>query len=214
MLKRPCINCGLSPQQPWHLLCPCCLENIHPIDRHNRCSFCLGELSHSGKCVDCTYIGFKWNHFDTLWDYNSVPQQLYLKYKFEGMLASEKDLVRLLSPSLQWLKTSGITPLLLPCGGETWQRLGFHPMQHLLKRCGISAIIPFYKVKGQAQKNLSANERRARSSFLHLKKGFVPDKNILLIDDILTTGATCNEGVQALRLAGAEHIKVFTLFRN
>ncbi|MGL5722113.1 MAG: ComF family protein [Brevinema sp.] len=214
LLKRPCINCGLSPKQPWYLLCASCLEDIMPINRTNRCLFCLGTLNQQQQCPDCHSISFKWNHFDALWDYHSVASQLYLKYKFEGTLASEKDLVRHLAPSLQWLNQTETTPLLLPCGGETWQRLGFHPMQHLLAQCGINTHVPFIKVKGQAQKNLSADERRARRNFLQLKKDFIPPQNILLLDDIVTTGATCHEGVTLLHQAGAKTINIFALFRN
>ena len=214
MLRRPCINCGISPEMPWFLLCPSCINTITPIKKENRCPFCLGKLTSADKCFDCTYIGFKWNHFDALWDYNSITAQLFLKYKFEGSLASEKDLVRLLSPKVAFLKTDGITPLLLPCGKETWQRLGFHPLERLLKLCGISPIVAFQKVRGPAQKSLSADKRRARKNFLSLKIGFIPDKHTLLMDDIISTGATCQEGVRILLDTGAETVNVFTLFRN
>ena len=214
MLKRPCINCGIAPKMPWFLLCSSCLNSIAPIDKEHRCPYCLGMLTDAQKCFDCTYIGFKWNHFDALWDYNSIIAQLFLKYKFEGSLASENDLVRLLAPKIEPLKTSGIIPLLLPCGKETWQRLGFHPLERLLKRCGITPIVAFQKGTGPAQKSLSADKRRARKNFLTLKKGFIPSKNVLLMDDIVTTGATCHEGVRLLFDAGAETINIFALFRN
>ncbi|MGL5254997.1 MAG: ComF family protein [Brevinema sp.] len=214
MLKRPCINCGMPPKMPWFLLCSSCVDSVSSIDRTNRCSFCLNLLSEGQACLCCSYMSFTWNQFDALWDYNDVAAQLFLKYKFEGSLASEKDFIRLLSPRLQQLKNEEATILLIPSGKETWQRLGFHPLENLLKQCGLNPIIPFEKIKGQAQKKLSAKERRSRKGFLKLKKGFVSPKNVLLMDDIISTGATCQEGVRLLYEDGAEIINVFALFRN
>ncbi len=37
------------------------------------------------------------------------------------------------------------------------------------------------------------------------------NKNVLLIDDLLTTGATCSEAAYALKNAGCRNVTVLTL---
>ena len=66
------------------------------------------------------------------------------------------------------------------------------------------------------QSRLSGKERRA-----NLKQAFrlvAPDKvaglDILLVDDVFTSGSTVHECSLALRAAGAKHIEVFTLARS
>ncbi|MDY6407952.1 MAG: phosphoribosyltransferase family protein, partial [Pseudomonadota bacterium] len=41
----------------------------------------------------------------------------------------------------------------------------------------------------------------------------IKGKNILLIDDVMTTGATVSECAKVLKKAGARKVKVITLYR-
>jgi len=50
-----------------------------------------------------------------------------------------------------------------------------------------------------------------KGSFAVTEKNAVLDKNILLIDDVLTTGATASEAARALKSAGANIVFVLTL---
>lgn len=65
------------------------------------------------------------------------------------------------------------------------------------------------------QTSLSGSKRRQ-----NLKKAFqvwererLAGKDVLLVDDVFTTGTTVNECARVLSLAGAGQIKVFTLAR-
>ena len=57
---------------------------------------------------------------------------------------------------------------------------------------------------------LGASERRdrIRNAFVPLPEADVKEKKILLIDDVVTTGATTNECARVLRKAGAETVDV------
>jgi len=67
----------------------------------------------------------------------------------------------------------------------------------------------------QSQAGLSPRERRLnlRGAFAVSDPGAVADQHILLIDDILTTGATARAAAQALLKAGAASVWVATLAR-
>jgi len=67
-----------------------------------------------------------------------------------------------------------------------------------------------------AQASLSRTERlkSIRDSLKVKQANLVKDKRILLVDDVLTTGATANECAKVLQEAGAKRIEVFTLARG
>lgn len=67
----------------------------------------------------------------------------------------------------------------------------------------------------ESQAGLSPHERRAnvRGAFLVSDPGAVAARHVLLIDDILTTGATVRAAARALEQAGAASVWVATLAR-
>jgi len=66
------------------------------------------------------------------------------------------------------------------------------------------------------QAGLSRTERlkNIKDSFEVKKPKLVKDKNILLVDDVFTTGATVNECAKVLKEAGADNINVLSLART
>jgi len=73
------------------------------------------------------------------------------------------------------------------------------------------------KIKNSAaQINLSRRQRldNVRGSFRVRDAKLVENKNILLVDDVLTTGATVGECARTLSEAGANRIAVLTLARS
>lgn len=65
----------------------------------------------------------------------------------------------------------------------------------------------------KTQTDLELNQRfsNVKGSFLVTRKGDLKDKNLLLVDDVLTTGATASEAARALKDAGANIVFVLTL---
>lgn len=69
------------------------------------------------------------------------------------------------------------------------------------------ATLPQTRLSGTARrKNLAA-------AFTVTRPDALKDKNILLIDDVFTTGSTVHECAATLRRAGAARIEIFTLAR-
>jgi ComF family protein len=65
------------------------------------------------------------------------------------------------------------------------------------------------------QIRLAPDERRqnVRGAFALDTPGVIRGKNILLVDDVFTTGATVNECARVLKSAGAGRVSVYTLAR-
>ncbi len=65
--------------------------------------------------------------------------------------------------------------------------------------------------KNQAELESQARLVNVLGSFSVKTPELFQDKNILLVDDVLTTGATCSEAAKALKNAGAQRVFVLTL---
>ncbi len=67
-----------------------------------------------------------------------------------------------------------------------------------------------------AQKGLSRKSRfRNMRGGMVLKAGYpIEAAKVLLVDDVLTTGATCSEAARVLKLAGATHVTAVVIART
>ena len=65
------------------------------------------------------------------------------------------------------------------------------------------------------QVELSGAERRrnVKNAFVVTDPSTIKDKVVLLVDDVLTTGATLGEAASTLKAAGATQVDVFALAR-
>ena len=108
----------------------------------------------------------------------------------------------------------------LPRSKDRARESGVDQSQALAKalgaRIGMKASVCFARKKAPPQKNLGAVERlqSARRTYrLHKRCPSVQGKTVLLIDDVITSGATMLAGVELLTAAGANRIYCITVGR-
>jgi ComF family protein len=88
--------------------------------------------------------------------------------------------------------------------------------RELSRRMGIPMVRALRRTRHTApQAGLTRRQRRLnmRGCFQAALPDAIRDRRVLLIDDVLTTGATVNAAAAALKAAGAAHTGVFTLAR-
>jgi len=112
----------------------------------------------------------------------------------------EVDLIIPLPLSLKRLRERGFNQSFL----ITWGFLGKKPFDKFLHR--------ILHTKPQAE--LSQKERWKNVKNAFLAKDEVKEKSILIIDDVMTTGATLNEASKALKRKGADKVYVLALARS
>jgi ComF family protein len=101
----------------------------------------------------------------------------------------------------------------LPTGREAYRRRGYDPVRLLLRRAGLGRDIRALRSVSRhaEQKGL---DRAGRARNLVGSMTTVRDirgRSLLLVDDVLTTGATLTEAVRALRSGGAVVVGAATL---
>lgn len=105
-----------------------------------------------------------------------------------------------------------------------WQRLlkrrynqSAELARYLSKASGKPAIqdLLLRKRQTKAQEGMTREERRINQAgaFRLQSKHSINGKNVLLVDDVMTSGATLSACAEILRAAGADHIDVLVLAR-
>jgi ComF family protein len=140
--------------------------------------------------------------------------------KFSGRRALASPLGDLVTEQCAESLPGGIDALVpVPLARERERERGFNQSTLLARRIGRRLAVPIRpgwlaRVRStQPQSDLSAAERRANVRGAFRASDRVADRHVLLVDDILTTGATLDACARALRAAGARRIGVLTVAR-
>lgn len=111
--------------------------------------------------------------------------------------------------------TDGV--VFVPVTGAAFRRRGFDHMEAVARPFCELAGLPLLDalVKGGSldQRSLGREERRARSSGLYETVEDVAGKRLLLVDDVITTGATMAAAARELKRAGAASVQALALAR-
>ncbi len=179
--------------------------NHFPLDEEGRCALCRSGL----RGFDAAYC---------FGSYEGTLRELIHLYKYSRMKPLAKPLGAMLATALprdQEFDAVAAVPL---HWRKRWQR-GFNQSELLAKliarRCGIPVKHPVRRRKAtEVQAGLSNTRRRQNVAGAFAgKKGAARGLRILLIDDVMTTGATASACAGALKRAGARSVTLLTLAR-
>lgn len=202
-----CIGCQQWMEAaPRESICPDCFFKLH----------FLKTPAHLPS-LDKNYFGEAWS----VLAYQPPALDWIHQFKYYRRWFLTPPLTQLLLRSgLNWENYNALVPV--PMHWLRMLRRGFnhsHLLAHELgKKIGKPVSLCLKKNRHtKAHAKLSSEERikKTKGVFL-LRKGEdekLADKNFLLIDDVLTTGATVNECAKVLKKAGAAKVDVLTLAR-
>ncbi len=205
-----CPKCLLAPKPlVAEFFCVCCRTpflNEAPLDEHGRCGLCRRGV----------------NGFDLAYSYGAYSDELRKLihlFKYQKIRTLAKPLGELLVRSLPLdQRFDVVAPMPLH-----WMRQlerGFNQAEliavPLAKRLNVPLVNALQRVKSTPnQAGLTHAKRRANvaGAFRVAGRADVRGKRVLLVDDVLTTGATAGAAAAALKKAGAKHVTVMTLAR-
>lgn len=211
MTRIPVCKACLSKPEPLNAeyFCICCRTpflNQFPLDEQGRCALC--KLGLSG--FDAAY---------SFGSYDAELRELIHLFKYGRVQTLAKPLGRLLALALpRGEKFDAIVPMPLHWW-KRWQR-GFNQSELLSKEISRRTNIPVRKsvrrVKHtNAQAGLTSAKRRANVSgaFRPMTRHSLKGMRVLLVDDVMTTGATASACARALKRAGARYVALLTVAR-
>jgi len=100
----------------------------------------------------------------------------------------------------------------VPTSRSAYRRRGYDPVALLLRRSGARPARVLASVRRTAhQKSLGVLDRRENLRDAFAARGWLMGRRFVIVDDVLTTGATIDEAARALSEAGAEVLAGATL---
>ncbi len=196
--------------------CYSCISTV-PYIRGRSCGKC-GKLIGGGVnlCHDCTYVHHEYQQGSALFSYTKIGRRIIQEIKFEGNRRLAHWVGQEMGRSLLQTQWAGGIHLILPVPlHEHRQReRGFN--QSLLLARGMVEILELpmedhllRRIKDtphQTDLTRQERERNTKGAFRVMDPEGVVGKNILLVDDVYTTGATINACAKTLKAAGAKEI--------
>lgn len=209
-------------------LCDKC--RLHLIKSPTICFYCgksslYGQTHHT--CTRTNGI----DGFFSLFRYNWLLKRLLgaVKFQLVRMIFSElwgslsfEAAGEVVSTLKRWerRKTTGYLPV--PLHPNRLRQRGFNQADQLAQYLNklaphpiLQAAVRIKNTPPQSQQNSKqARNINIRGAFAIKEPAIISDKNIIVVDDVVTSGATVRQLARCLRLAGAAHVYLFTLARG
>ena len=239
LFPSDCRICGLPLLTISRLpVCPECLDSIHPVEG-NICSIC-GERVLSAyaavdddglrRCPACRRLERPYERYAAYGRYDGALRELIHLLKYNGVRPAAQVLGRMLAEAWRSLEPSfgpdSVLVVPVPLFKGKRRQRGFNQAELIA-----GAALKLYSANGrlqlasgllqriratQSQIGLTSHQRREnlRGAFSVARPQEVTGREILLVDDVYTTGTTASECAKVLRRAGAAKVWVVTVART
>jgi ComF family protein len=220
-----CRVCGKPLREVSRIpVCSPCLNDPQPLAAEHYCAACRMPFLNSfplnaeGLCALCR-LGL--SGFDAAYTYGSYEgslRKLIHLFKYGGVQPLARPFGKLMAQALpRELEVDAIVPMPLHWR-RRWTR-GFNQSallaREVSKRWNVPVLNAMRRTRSTAaQSGLSNAKRRKNVSGAFKVKKRMDGMRILLIDDVLTTGASASSCARALKRAGARHVCVLALART
>lgn len=196
--------------------CESCLRAVQPVPKDNICIYCGQIMNTKGVCRSCRHSRPPYVALRSWAIYGGVVQKVIHQLKYEGNMALGEQFAKYLISlliSLQW-KPDLVVPV--PLGLARRAERGYNQSALLALPLALYCNLVYRPQalsrvrETRTQVGLDASQRRENvAQAFHANPRWVRGKVVLVVDDVITTGATMAACANALHLAGAS--KVFGL---
>lgn len=219
--QNRCVFCNAElDERQTNCTCFLCQQNL-PFVKNEcpRCGVGLNEED-KGACIDCARNNYQFDVAKCVFDYEGNVLAAVHRFKYSALKFYAQPLAEYLCKKLAEWQIAADMVCFVPMHPNKFKTRGYNQAQLLAEIVAQAFDLPclelVLKVKETpSQASLSFFERRANVKdcykFNAQFKNEVLGKNILLIDDVFTTGATSSEIAGELKAHGAAKVFVLTL---
>ena len=217
LLPPRCLLCG-EPGRDGRDLCPACADTL-PWNRHAcpRCAIPLPQAE--ALCGECLRRPPPLAHAHAACVYGFPLDRLVPRFKFHHDLAAGRLMAELLCESLADApRPDAIVPV--PLHASRLRKRGYDQALELAKPVARELGIPLLadalqRIRAtapQSELDAGARQRNLRRAFA-VRSGAVLPAHVVLIDDVMTTGATLNAAAKILLHAGVARVDAWVCAR-
>lgn len=216
LLPLRCLGCGREGD----LICPSCRQSL-PRVKFPICQRCGATASEGNLCHSCLNYPLTIDGIRSVFLFQGTVRQAILQLKYRHLKAIVAPLSQLLSEFLSSYPLKGEVLVPVPLYPKRLRQRGYNQASLLAKELGKLVGLPvedetLIRVKDALPqaRTKSAAERRRNVQDAFACHQPLEGKQILLIDDVCTTGATLNASAIALKAAGAGSVWGLTVARE
>ena len=213
-----CICCDKPVSISQNYLCIECGEKIEFITE--KCPVCSGIIS-SGKCGICSDRKLFFKKNIAIAEYSGIIKEILHNLKFSRNRQLYIHLGKLLLDRFQMCRIEADIVTSVPMNRKKKWGRGYNQSELIARYLAKKSQLPYYSLlkegkKAKTQKDLGLKNRfiNVINRYEAIRRDKILNKKILIVDDILTTGATINECARILLLAGANKIFSLTIARS
>ncbi len=207
-----CVQCGREGS----LLCAWCLPDACPA-LPSRCYRCQRLSSFSRVCEKCR-TKTKLSHVWVRTEYEGVGKELVRLLKFERNQAAAERISLLMSEGLPYLSENTFI-VHVPTTTVHVRQRGYDQAKLIASKLSVLLSRRHLALLARTGQTHQVGSRRIErvtqleGAFHPLRKHLIKGAHIVLVDDVITTGATIEEAARTLRKAGAKRVDAVVFAR-
>lgn len=217
--------------------CICCGRECDLDNNYRICSHCLESLDFTGDhyclscgekisedydyCLKCKDDLYDFDYARNIFIYDDIISTAIMNFKYNGKLDYSLPLGTLLKDYYSNSDIIADVVTFVPMPKDREKKRGYNQAKELAKVFSSLTEITMEEMLERVepaikQSVLTAKERREniKGTITAINKHKIKNKDILIIDDVLTTGATASECAKILKKSGARSVCVLTIAKT
>ena len=220
-------SCSRPSDRPDRHICSLCFSSLPFLEAGGECSVCgmpvPAETHHEFVCETCLADRPAFDRARSALRYAHAAEELVQSFKYRHALHLAEDFGDLMEAALRAkFEYSAIDVVMpVPLHPHRLHERGFNQSEMLAetlasrigRRLDAHSLVRIRDTEHQARISGQARRSNLNAAFAVMRPEYVRGRTILLVDDVMTTGATLSGCAQMLRGAGASRIWCLTLAR-